>query len=107
MTKRQKTSNDIKGFYIEVVTKQEPTVAIRKPKHGKWIKKEHLVPLAWDAEPLDWDKYDEKTHSELQEYWHCSECDYEADRHFRPSWEYCPSCGSYNGDDETNELEVR
>ena len=65
-----------------------------EPKRGKWVKKEHLVPLARDAEPLNWEKYDEKTHSELEEYWHCSECDYEADRHFRPSWNYCPNCGA-------------
>lgn len=65
----------------------------QESKRGKWVKKEHLVPLARDAEPLNWDKYEEKTHSELEEYWHCSECGYEADRHFRPSWKYCPNCG--------------
>lgn len=78
----------------------EEMIKAEMPERGMWIEKEHLVPLARDAEPLNWDKYDKKTHSELEQYWHCSECDYEADRHFRPLWKYCPNCGARMESDE-------
>lgn len=49
-------------------------------QRGEWIQKEHWVPLARDYEvsSVDWEDYDEKTHSMKKEYWHCSCCDYEA-----------------------------
>lgn len=61
-------------------------------KHGKWILKKELVPLPWDCDPLDWDNYDESTHSEWEEFWHCSICDYQSG-HFKGT-NYCPNCGA-------------
>ena len=62
--------------------------------HANWVKKKHLIPLAWDSDPFIWENYDEETHSEWKEYWHCSECDYEADRGMKPKFKYCPECGA-------------
>lgn len=61
-------------------------------KHGKWILKKELVPLPWDCDPLDWDNYDESTHSEWEEFYYCSNCDYKSG-HFKGT-SYCPHCGA-------------
>ena len=41
-----------------------PAADVAGVRHGKWIQKEHLVPLARDCAPLDYDCYDYTTHSE-------------------------------------------
>ena len=71
-------------------------------KHGKWIIKKELVPLPWDCDPLDCDNYDESTHSEWEEFCHCSICDYKSG-HFRGT-NYCPNCGAKmeRSEDETD-----
>lgn len=66
----------------------------QEQKKGKWVKKKHLIPLPWDSSPLILENYDEETHSEWEEYWHCSKCDYEADRSMKPRFRYCPNCGA-------------
>lgn len=62
-------------------------------KHGKWILKKELVPLPWDVgDPLNWNNYDETTHSEWEEFYHCSNCDYKSGTFERTN--YCPNCGA-------------
>lgn len=81
----------------EQITKhytEMPIADVESVKRGKWVKKKHLIPLAWDSSPFHWENYDEETHSEWKEYWHCSECDYEADRDMKPIFKYCPNCGA-------------
>lgn len=78
----------------EYAVKAQPTVDVTPVVHAKWVKKKHLIPLAWDSDPFIWENYDEETHSEWKEYWHCSECDYEADRSMKPKFKYCPECGA-------------
>lgn len=65
-------------------------------QRGEWIEKEHWVPLARDYEvsSVEYEDYDEKTHSMRKEYWHCSYCDYEASRDTKPQFKYCPNCGA-------------
>ncbi len=63
-------------------------------RHAIWVQKEYWKPLAWDSSPLDWDNYDEKTHSEKDFCWHCSDCDYERSRDVEPKDRYCPNCGA-------------
>lgn len=70
-----------------------PRADVKERKYGKWIKKKHLIPLAWDSSPFIWENYDEETHSEWKEYWNCSECGYEASRDMKPRFKYCPECG--------------
>ena len=67
-------------------------------KNGKWILKKELVPLPWDSDPLDWNNYDEKTHSEWKEYYHCSNCDWKSGE-FKGG-NFCSNCGSYNGGEQ-------
>ena len=57
---------------IRIALRNMPS-AQPKTKKGKWILKKELVPLAYDTDPLDWDNYDEDTHSEWKEFYHCSE----------------------------------
>ena len=71
-----------------------PTADVEEVRHGKWVKKKHLIPLAWDSSPFILENYEEETHSEWKEYWHCSECDYEADRDMKPRFKYCPNCAA-------------
>ena len=74
--------------------KNQPAADVAEVRRGKWIQKEHLVPLARDCEPFDYDCYDYTTHSENVKYWHCSHCDYEASRYMKPMYKYCPNCGT-------------
>ena len=69
---------------------------VKKVIHAKWEQKEHWVPLAWDASPWSYDKeeYDEKTHSQKELYWHCSNCGYEGSRDTKPLFKFCPNCGA-------------
>ena len=67
---------------------------LQELKHARWIQKEPWKPLAWDSSPLDWDNYDEKTHSEKVFYWNCSNCEYERSRSVEPKDKYCPHCGA-------------
>lgn len=62
-------------------------------KSGKWIKKEYWKPLPYDTEPLDYDNYDEKTHSEKVYHYYCSECDRD-EGETKPTDNYCPNCGA-------------
>jgi len=78
----------------------EGRVFMRK-KTGKWILKKELVPLPWDSGPLNWDNYDEKTHSEWKEYYHCSNCDWKSGE-FKGG-NFCSNCGSYNGGEQDDE----
>jgi len=71
-----------------------PIADVQEVKHGKWIEKKHLMPLAFDIFPLDFDNYDEKIHTEWVSYWHCSLCDNEQSRNIKPSDNYCPHCGA-------------
>ena len=68
--------------------KELPTV----PRVGKWILKKELVPLAYDTDPLYWENYDEDTHSEWKEFYHCSECDWKSGD-FKGG-NYCRNCGA-------------
>ena len=70
----------------------EAAPTIDSIKHGKWVLKKELVPLPWDWDPLDWDNYDESTHSEWEEFYHCSNCDYKTGTFERTN--YCPNCGA-------------
>ena len=76
------------------IIKNQPAADVAKVRRGKWIQKEHLVPLARDCESFDYDCYDYTTHSENVKYWHCSHCDYEASRYMKPMYKYCPNCGT-------------
>ena len=64
-----------KGFRIGVKKGQ---FAEPEREKGEWILKKELVPLPWDSVPLDWDNYDENTHSVWKEYYHCSNCDWKS-----------------------------
>ena len=68
---------------------------------GEWIQKPHKVYLSRDCVPDFNDyhdrQYNEEDHSIVEYWWHCNQCDYEADRWFKPTFEFCPNCGSYNG----------
>ena len=81
-----------------VIPKDTALANAEEVRCGKWIKKEHWVPLPRDYEvsyDSDYDDcYDEKTHSWKEKYWHCSCCDYEASRSMKPVHKYCPNCGA-------------
>ena len=62
-------------------------------KYGRWRVESKLHPLPWDTDPLDWDRYDTKTHSELVDYYVCSEC-HKGEYPIKPRWNYCPNCGA-------------
>lgn len=83
---------------VQDIISDIPTADVAEVVRGKWIKKEHWVPLAWDCQPSyteDYDDcYDEETHSWKEEYWHCSCCNYEASRGIEPVYKYCPNCGA-------------
>lgn len=76
---------------IEQGLKELPS-AQPKTKKGKWILKKELVPLPWDCTPLDYDNYDEDTHSEWREFYYCSECDWKSGE-FKGG-NFCPCCGA-------------
>ena len=78
--------------------------ALEQPerKNGKWILKKELVPLPWDSGPLNWDNYDEDTHSEWKEYYHCSNCDWKSGE-FKGG-NFCSNCGSYNGGEQDDSV---
>ena len=73
---------------------------------GEWIKKPHKVYLPRDYEPdiIDYRdrQYNEEDHSIIQYWWHCNQCNYEADRWMKPTFNFCPNCGAdmRNKDDE-------
>ena len=85
--------HDVYSTVLSVV-ECEPAADVAEVRHGKWIEKEHLVPIARDCQPFDYENYDEVTHSEIKKYWHCSCCDYEASRCMEPIHKYCPNCGA-------------
>lgn len=64
---------------------------------GEWIEKPHKVYLPRDYEPDITDyrdhQYNEEDHSIIEYRWHCNQCDYEADRWFKPTFSFCPNCG--------------
>lgn len=61
---------------------------------GEWIKKPHKVYLPRDCEPLLEEMYNEADHSIIEYWWHCNQCDYEADRLSKPTFKFCPNCGA-------------
>ena len=81
-----------KGFRIGV----KKGTSTDRPQ-GEWVEKPHKVYLPRDYEPDITDyrdrQYNEEDHSIIQYWWHCSECDYEADRLSKPIHNYCPNCG--------------
>ena len=68
-------------------------------RKGKWIKKDYWKPLPLDASPLDFNKYDEKTHSEIESRWFCSECDFQKGK-IKPIAKFCENCGAEMESDE-------
>lgn len=68
-----------------------PTI---EPKRGEWIQKPHKVYLPRDCEPLFEESYDEADHSIIRYWWHCSNCNHEADEDIKPRYNYCPICGA-------------
>ena len=87
-------------YAINVLNKL-PAADVAEIQHAHWEIKFKWEPLAWDTDPLDWDRYDEKTHSEEVDYYACSKCGYDGGS-WKPSWKYCPSCGA-RMDEEVNE----
>ncbi len=67
--------------------------ALEREKVGHWIKKDYWKPLPFDTEPLDWDNYDEETHSEKISLWYCSECD-AVKGEIQPTARFCENCGT-------------
>lgn len=82
-----------KNAVLKIIS-EKPTVDVEEVRRGKWIEREHWIPLARDCAPFDYDNYDKETHSEKMKYWHCSQCDYEASRSIEPFYNYCPYCGA-------------
>ena len=76
---------------IRIALRSMPSAQSER-KRGKWILKKELVPLSWDSSPSDWDNYDEDTHSEWKEFYHCSNCDWKSGE-FRGG-NFCPNCGA-------------
>ena len=62
-------------------------------RKGHWIKRDYWKPLPFDTDPLDWDNYDEKTHSEKISLWYCSECDANKGEN-KPVAKFCEDCGA-------------
>ena len=75
---------------------------LKTQKSGKWIKKEYWKPLPYDTEPLDYDNYDEKTHSEKIYIYCCSECG-QAKGEIKPTDKFCPNCGAKMESEEQTE----
>lgn len=71
-----------------------------KPRVGKWVLKKELVPLPYDSDPLDLDNYDEDTHSEWKEFYHCSNCDWKSGDFKGGS--YCRNCGARMEDNKND-----
>ena len=65
----------------------------QESKIGHWIKKDYWKALPFDGSPLDWNNYDEKTHSEKVSHWYCSECDADKGEN-RPVARFCENCGA-------------
>ena len=77
---------------------QPPTSAdVVEVRRAYWEKFEKLIPLPIDVGPLDWNKYDEQSHSEWEEFYRCSQCKKE-EYSLKPSWDYCPDCGAKMGE---------
>ena len=60
---------------------------------GELIHRKVRHPLPWDCPPYYGDEYDSESHSCLEDEWHCSNCDYEADDIDKERWNFCPNCG--------------
>ena len=76
----------------KIILNHIPSVRSERKK-GRWIKKDYWKPLPFDVNPLDWDNYDEKTHSEKVSHLYCSECD--ADKgEIQPTVKFCEDCGT-------------
>lgn len=73
---------------------------------GEWVKKPHKVylPRDYHADITDYHdrQYNEEDHSNIEYWWHCNQCDYEADRLLKPIFNFCPNCGAMmkGADDE-------
>lgn len=96
----QRTAND-KRIHIECMAtfinlvNAQPTADVVEVVHGEWVEKDVRVPLPRDYPPrFGEDSYDLKTHSIIEKWWFCSECNYEADRSIKPHYNYCPNCGA-------------
>lgn len=98
-----KECHEFRGIFgrIEEGIKELPSAD--RPQ-GEWIEKPHKVYLPRDYEPDITDyhdrQYNEEDHSIIQHWWHCNQCDYEADRWTKPTFNYCPNCGArMNGEE--------
>lgn len=54
-----------------------PIADVAPVVHAHWEIKTKWIPLALDADPLDWDRYDEENHAEEEDYYACSRCGYD------------------------------
>ena len=85
--------DDFDAYNVKVSLRAIPAADVVEVRNGSWIVKSKLYPLPWDTVPLDWDRYDEKTHSEWEDYYECSEC-HKGEYAIKPRWHYCPDCGA-------------
>lgn len=80
------------GELLERIDDVEPE-KVRPDTKGQWVQGEQLVPIPWDCDPWDWDRYVAESHSEWKDYWYCSKCRYivndDTDR-----TDFCPNCGA-------------
>ena len=84
----------------EEVIRSLPLADVMEVRYGSWIVTSKLYPLPWDTDPLDWNRYDKKTHSEWEDFYECSEC-HKGEYDMKPKWHFCPNCGSkMDGDRE-------
>ena len=70
-----------------------PAADVAPVVHAHWEIKTKWIPLAFYADPLDWDRYDEENHAEEEDYYACSRCGYD-DGYWYPKDNYCPNCGA-------------
>lgn len=85
----------LKKFIADIPSSDRP--------QGEWIQKPHKVYLPRDCEPLFEETYNEADHSTIEYWWHCNQCDYEADRMSKPTFKFCPNCGCQMKGDQIND----
>ena len=78
---------------LQVAIKRIPAEDVQPVVRGEYEKRTVLFPLPWDGGPLDYDNYDEKTHSEREEHWVCPNCGKDFGES-RPTDSFCSKCGA-------------